>query len=184
MCGPTEASGIHLTVPITEGDIKSFDLVKYHEAAKEHETSEEKDEFLTQLLSTKGGRAWVAEKVTATLVPAVFGYAKKQEHVKATVACALFWMKVTVEANGSMGVQTGHSQLGGLFSAGGGVYWGTLFFDNSDDINNATSTMVVGLGPSITVTFFRPNGHAVGVYQGGGVSTCSGTGGSTWSLGP
>lgn len=185
MCGPTSTAGaLAAPVPMKDGEITSFDLVAYHEATKAHTTSAEKEEFLTQLLSTPGGRALIADHMTAKLVPAVVAYQHKLDSVKATVACALFWEKVTVEFGGAGGLSTGHVQQGGLFSAGGGVYWGSMWFDNADDINNAESVMVTQpTSVSLTVTFFRPNGHAVGVYSGGGVSTCAGMGGGSWTIG-
>lgn len=95
------------------------------------------------------------------------------------IASFIVYIQVQVEVTGNGG-KAFNSKGGGVFTPGGGAYFGTVY---TDDINrlysNTVSFQVTATSVYVSVVFFDGNGNTLGTFQAGAVSTVNGVGGGS-----
>ncbi|GAB3849957.1 hypothetical protein GCM10028822_14630 [Hymenobacter terrigena] len=95
------------------------------------------------------------------------------------IASMVFYVKVQVNVTG-VGGKSFNSNGGGVFTPGGGAYFGTVY---TDDINrlyrDTVSFQVTATNVYVSVVFFDGNSKTLGTFQAGAVSTVTGVGGGS-----
>lgn len=96
-----------------------------------------------------------------------------------SIISAIFYQRITVQVTGDGGKQF-VGNAGGIGTPGGGGGDGHIFTPNLARLYAETERFQYQIAVAgIEVNFFNGRSQLLGVYAGGGLSTCLGTGGGT-----